>query len=369
MAKIESPRIVNERQDSITQKLISDYKNYEKFDWYNKETAALWKAHLKKMWEKLNKSRRTLIEDASLKENHPDKYKKFAMTYKKYESEINIYTKKLWNHEYMRHHEETLNKLWSIIDNYENEVIELIKDLVEDMWDSITINEERWRVETANATVKYVEIWNDGIYKLTKATNRPKIHQVLWGILSPWEIRKIDYSWCTNTSIKTRMINAISNSQYENAQQSSSCFLQYDNIKKTYVLSDWDGNILQQRALIWEWVKLTPPSKTNIEARAIRREGQQQQTDKINNINLSDREQAELLESMPEKMRNRLKKEDINEFFRVTEQSLNERIIEAKQEWYDLASDPISKYEWNWYLMKLNLINANAEISKPLIKK
>jgi hypothetical protein len=35
---------------------------------------------------------------------------------------------------------------------------------------------------------------------------------------------------------------------------------------------------------------------------------------------------------MPEKMRNRLKKEDINEFFRVTEQSLNERIIEAKQE-------------------------------------
>jgi hypothetical protein len=32
MAKIESPRIVNERQDSITQKLISDYKNYEKFD-------------------------------------------------------------------------------------------------------------------------------------------------------------------------------------------------------------------------------------------------------------------------------------------------------------------------------------------------
>ena len=372
MPEIQAPRIQNRRQDDITKELISDYKNFEKYDWYNKETAELWKTHLNKMRQRLNNSRAEIINYKDLSKNFPDKFKEFTASYNKYEKEIIDYTKKLGNSEYMRHHKETLNKLWSIIDNYENEVIELIKSLVDDIWDMEVITKEKWNVEAANTKVKYVEIWEDWIYTLTKATNRPKIHQVLSGILSPWEVRKIEYSWCTNNSIKTKMLNAISNSEYENTQQTTSCFLQYDSTKKTYVLSDWNWNILTQRALIREWVKLTPPSKIKKEARITKKEGEKARIEKINNINLSKQEQQDLIDSMQEKLRKSLKKEDRDAFFQITESSINEAIKQAKLEWYELQqNNPVWKRGWSKYYVTLNLINAwsKAEIERPFIEK
>lgn len=291
MPEINGTYIENKSQENINKELSKDYKNFEKIDWYNKEMAALWKKYLDKMWEKIKSAREKIIDNKSLKAKYPEKYNQFAQKFKKYQNEITDHTKSLNNKERRKRHEVHINKLWSIIDNYENEAIKLIQELVEDMWDSEIAQKEKWKVETANAKAKYVEIGEDWIYKLTKATNKPKIHQVLWNVLSPWEVRKIDYAQCTNNSIKTRMINAISSSEYGNTQQTTSCYLQYDSTKKTYVLSDWNWNILTQRALIREWIKLTPPSKIKKEARIAKKEGEKARIEKINNINLSKQEQ------------------------------------------------------------------------------
>ena len=372
MPEIQAPRIVNERQDDITQKLILDYKNFEKYKWYNKETEELWKKYLKNMRNKLNKSVENLNKEEILKKEFPDKLREFETKYTKYEKEIIDYTKKLGIRDYVLHHKETLNKLWSIIDNYENEVIQLIKDLVDDIWDHSLVNEEKWKVETANQKVKYVEIWEDWVYRLTKATNKPKIHQVLWGVLSPWEVRKIDYSWCTNSSIKSRMINAISSNTQEWAKQSSNtCYLNYDQQSKTYVLSDWQWNPISQRALIWEGVKLTPPSKIRWEAKIAKKQAEQAQIEKINNVNLTEQEQQDLIDSMQEKLRKSLKKEDRDKFFQITESSINEAIKQAKLEWYELQNPPVWKRGWKDYYLTLNLRNAGskAEIKRPFIEK
>ena len=371
MPEIKAQRIENKRQDDITKELVLDYKNFEKYDWYNRETAELWKKHLYNMRMKLNNSREKIINYNELIKKFPSKLNEFTNAYNKYEKQIDDYTKNLGNRDYIRRHKETLNKLWSIIDNYENEVIKLIEDLVEDIWDDKVINEEKWKVETANKKVKYVEIWEDWIYKLTKATNRPKIHQVLWDVLSPWEVRKIDYSQCTNSSIKTRMINAISSSYHENTGEAASCYLQYDQEQKTYVLSDWDWHVLAQRALIREWVKLTPPSKIRWEAKIAKKQAEQAQIEKINNVNLTKQEQQDLFDSMPEKLRKRLKEEDRDNFFQITESSINEAIKQAKLEWYELQSPPVWKRGWKDYYVTLNLRNAGskAEIKRPFIEK
>ena len=372
MPEIQAPRIVNERQDDITQKLILDYKNFEKYKWYNKETEELWKKYLKNMRNKLNKSVENLNKEEILKKEFPDKLREFETKYTKYEKEIIDYTKKLGIRDYVLHHKETLNKLWSIIDNYENEVIQLIKDLVDDIWDHSLVNEEKWKVETANQKVKYVEIWEDWVYRLTKATNKPKIHQVLWGVLSPWEVRKIDYSQCTNSSIKSRMINAISSNTQEWANQSSNtCYLNYDQQSKTYVLSDWQWNPISQRALIWEGVKLTPPSKIRWEAKIAKKQAEQAQIEKINNVKLTEQEQQDLIDSMQEKLRKSLKKEDRDKFFQITESSINEAIKQAKLEWYELQNPPVWKRGWKDYYLTLNLRNAGskAEIKRPFIEK
>jgi len=369
---MEKLSIENKSQAEITKNLKDSFKNYETHKRsYDEELHELWKAHLSLYKQKIDNAVKK-IEGIQ-----PIDRQKYSTEYNKLNNRLtearnNIYNKTikldLWFKAYTFHHDEHLNAIWAEIDNYENDAINTVNDLIDAINNEEQVQWEKNNVDNANKKRTYVEIDDNWIYKLTKYTNKPKIHEVLGTVIKPWELRKIDYSSCTNNSIKTKMTNAISNSIYKNTQKSSSCYLQYDNNKKTYVLSDWNGDPIPQRALIREWVQLTPPSKIKQEATITAKQNQQAQIDKINNIELSDKDQAELLASMPEKMRNRLKQKDVDEFFRITEESLNDTIKEAKQEWYELASKPISKYEWNWYLMKLNLINENAETSKPLIK-
>lgn len=164
----------------------------------------------------------------------------------------------------------------------------------------------------------------------------------------------------------------MSNSEqfWENAKQTTSCYLTYDEAKKTYILSDWDWKKLEQRALIWEWVKITPPSKIMLEAKATLKERQKAQIEEMEKKELTESDMEDLFSLMPEKMRDKLRATDYREFFRITEQSMNERIKEAKAEWYDLAADPVINPwdEWEWYILELNLINWSAETRKPLIR-
>lgn len=362
----------NRYQEKFYNELEKDYHNFEKSsENYGQELCNLWYNKLQKTVDRLMTTRRQLLNDEKLKSKHPTIYNQFQNKLAVANSEIEKHTKNLRHADYTFHHKEHLNSLAGIIDTYENKSIELIKELSSTLVDEKNVAEEKKNVEDANSKKEYVKIEENWIYTLTKNTNYPKIHEVLNTIIHKDEIWKIDYSGCTNTNIKNKMASAIStsNKYWPSAKWIYSCYLQYDEAKKTYVISDWDWNILPYRALIREWVQLTPPSKIKWEAKKVLAEAEKAKAEKAESTNLSQQEQSDLLNSMPLKLKEALPSNLLTEFFDKTENDIINRIKEAKSEHYELASKAVSKgwYTTNWDLLKIHLINWQAETSRSLI--
>ena len=274
---MENFDIKNKDQREITKELKNDFKNFEdRKKWYDEELHDLWIKHLENYRKKINAAITKIGNIPTIdKQKHSAKCTELTNRLNAAKEEINNKTLKLnlWWMAYKFHHDEHLNAIWSAIDRYEDDAIDTIKNLIEDINDDEQIQAEKGNVDNANKQRTYVEIDDNWIYRLTKHTNRPRIHEVLWGVINEWELWKIDYSSCTNQYIKNKMASAISSSEnYTNTWESYSCYLQYDKNQNTYVLSDWDGHVLQQRALIREWVQLTPPSKIKWEAKLAKRE-------------------------------------------------------------------------------------------------
>lgn len=82
---------------------------------------------------------------------------------------------------------------------------------------------------------------------LTEKVNPLKIHDVLKHVCKNKAVYKIDYSDCKNPKIKDKMTGMI---------WWNSCWISYNEASHTYLLSDKNWNVLSDRALIWEWVRL-----------------------------------------------------------------------------------------------------------------
>jgi hypothetical protein len=246
------------------------------------------------------------------------------------------------------YHKQQINDLAHQIDNAENEVIKILSQVEVkcDEQNRIDINncDPQWQQE-------YFTQKDDGILNLTSATNKPKIHDVLWSIMKEGEAWKIDYSSCKNPTIKTKMIAAI---------WWTSCYLikWIDSAKnQTFVLQS-NGKILDQRALIWEWVMLSPPS-------VIAREGET----KNEKTTTSYSTLASSLTKTQPKLYAEVNKLNAwsNSFFAFTENKIDEHISYARAHGRELHSEPVSK-SWMSYggNFELHLINGDTEQDRVL---
>jgi hypothetical protein len=137
-----------------------------------------------------------------------------------------------------------------------------------------------------------------GEVTLTAATNDPKIHEVL-GQLFPNKNKtyKIDYSGCTNPNIKNKMISQIGTNQ---------CWISYDSKAKTYLIKGPEGELLSNRALIWEGVKLIPEDVASVQETLASEKESRDKTNKLLNKEITSTEQAELQKQIPVGLRTKL---------------------------------------------------------------
>ena len=263
-----------------------------------------------------------------------------------------------WTYVKRSHKDRLLNLGWWI-DNYENEVVKIVNDLIDQK------NEMQWVIKKENETWKeYFNLIN-GVYVLTENTNLPKIHEVFGGLVKPWEKWMIDYSECKNPAIKNKMLSTMWGNR---------CYLHCDKQKGTYFVSSneieetEEGTrmrwISTQRALIREWVKIVPNSKITKDAKAEIEVAARKEA----NRNLTDGEKNSLMKIVPQKLSEQLPGYR-NEFFNNTEKDLKTKILKAKSAGYEYTW-PICSKKWytkNGSILEIHLIHWSTKVEWPLL--
>ena len=203
------------------------------------------------------------------------------------------------------------------------------------------------------------------ILTFSSEVNKPTINEVLWNVFkNNTDVYKIDYSWCTNQNIKNKMASL---SGWRNL-----FYISYDQEKKTYLLTDSSWNKLDQRALIREWVKLTPwwviayqakqESKKSIEEKNKKIDEQSNIANKTIDQLKVDPKRWAIINLIPPSLKSELEK-DISvykDFLSKTEKRLDEVIKDAKSKNRELHTEPISKVYGSW-LMEVHMISWTAE--------
>ena len=261
------------------------------------------------------------------------------------------------------------------IDGAENDILELLE-----LHRKSKQEQEKVEANVEASSRDFMTTNEDGSFTLTQETNVPKIHEVLWPLVKEWESWLIDYSWCTNASIKQRMTDGIG---------AASCYVTTGKGHEghdTYVLQNNDGKELPLRALIREWVKLTPPGvlavqwriqKKKIVSETIARE--KESTDALNDQKLSkikeDPKWSKVISRIPNGLKTALENaaaswepEVYKEFLELSESRLTEVILEAKQTRMSLAAEPINKSRFSYGgMMEVHFIDADRERTLPFL--
>lgn len=344
------------------QKKVEEW--YEKYnDWINwrkySQELRLWcKQVISQIKNKTAKWFDSIKNKEKLKSDYDKNFKIFSEKSDKIAKDIE-WCCNSWSY-VRRAHKDRLNKLAWWIDNYENTVVTIVNDLIKQD------KEMSWVTAKEKETWKNYFSVKNWVYTLTKDVNAPKIHEVFDGVIKPWEKWLIDYSGCTNSAIKNKMLNTM---------WSYSCYLHYDEKTKTYVVSSWEieeddnGNkrmgVSTQRALIREWVKITPNSKITKDAKATIEANARKEANK----EISNDEKSKLKQFVPTKLRNQLNDwKHRDEFFKNTEKDIKQRILEAKSAGYELAWEVCSKTSTkNWRILEIHFIQKNAEVDRPLL--
>ena len=344
--------IKNKNVENIKQDLNKEHANHTKGKWYAEEMSATGLAVADKIKQSLDSTKKNLDTIASTEQKDIYNKKRSAL-----QIDIEKYTKNLGTRDYIRRHSAIINDLAHKIDNTENAAINIIKQIqtkAETKQQLDTINKKEWGKN-------YFNEGKDGSITLTNAVNKPKIHEVLWDeLIKTWQTRKIDYSTCRNQSIKTRMEAAI---------WWSSCYLIKGKDKQwndTFVLQSRENGtmtILDQRALIREWVKLTPPwsytlDDTHKEKVSFKKANYEAL---FSDLETTQPKFAKKIDTL-ERWR--------NNFFELTEKKLNERVKYAKEHGRDLQTKPVSKHTfWIGTMMELHFINGSAKVDKVFMRK
>ena len=249
------------------------------------------------------------------------------------------------------------------IDNAENEVLKRLKRnrATQDSRQLVKKSGEQHK----NNPMFVMEWWSD--YKkqtwcliFTKASNPVRIDQALrWLFDNPDKVYEIDYSGCTNQNIKNRMMWLC---------WTKTCYLRYDKAQRTYTIRDSEWNWISNRAYIWEWVKLIPAWirqwQSYVEEKKWKWKLWEEtvyNSDKLSKLTL------EMFKDMPT-MKAAIKKWDMTtkqavQLCQKTEIRLNNLLKKARELWYELEPECVTK-KWfgNWH-MELHLNNGSSSVS------
>ena len=187
-------------------------------------------------------------------------------------------------------------------------------------------------------------------YTFTDRSNKLKIHKVLGQFFTnDKNIYTIDYSKCTNLKIKSRMQQVLGGT--------SSCLIKYDKKTWTYNLIS-NGAIVDERALIWEWVSLRTAASIAVSAKATERANNEKATDYSNQNFINSPKYQECLQNLPASLKNKLSSQQLATLISKTESRLDTIIKEQKKLWWELEQDePISRIHFGSWLMEGHFIN------------
>lgn len=274
----------NKTFNTIKQDIKQEFKNIEKKAkwWYrdDQEIYKAWENMIDKyisqlsnagwMWisnEKrwVNNGKAELIKSENLYKDEALQYFKQAKAnFSKRRNEVVKEKSYLWTWIYITSHAENEKQIKEVsesIDAAEEEALKKIRMVCnpKQEWTnavehSSVARDKQWNVRVNNwEVVRQKPMYTqseDWTLTFTDRSNPVKIHDALWDLFKDKDkIYKIDYSKCTNTNIKTKMNNLIG---------WLSCWIRYSKDLQTYVLTDKQWNIINNRALIWEWVTLKP---------------------------------------------------------------------------------------------------------------
>ena len=267
-------------------------------------------------------------------------------------------------------HIKHIHNLANMIDNTEDSILEEVQKQQKKEWYQDDVDQTMSELETRK---KYFTKNKDtGVLTLTQATNKPRIDEVFGDLIQEWEIGKIDYSKLPISSNIRKIM--------ESAIWWPICFVKKwkdSQWNATYIVLDQHGNTCDQRALIREWVKFTPPS-------VLRQQWYTQEQELIAEQQKMKEDQRTWRESLREDMKSiQALKEDhtwkyivetipewlawaleaagfevYKEFLTLSEKKLNQHIDRAKELDRDLDGEPITTNRlWSGKMMEIHFIN------------
>ncbi len=290
---------------------------------------------------------------------------------------LKVMTASLGTYEWTFKHSQVIDDLAWAIDVWENEMIRAIGDIEETQRVQDKVDQVHSEVEYIQEKKEknYMNQNADWSYTLTKETNRPKIHEVLGKMIQPWQYWEVDYAGVQehNPSLYKRMVAAI---------WSEKCMITYGEDakgnKNTFVLINAQTQEkLSQRALIREWLKLTPWAVMQWNARKALSKGEREE-----NLNDEKKMSAEIIKdnSLREEEINLAKDKNIwwelyaklleasksdesiyNDFFVKTSQRLDDIVQSYLPLGYELQVEPVSKDGNYSALMEVHLIRDGSE--------
>lgn len=243
-------------------------------------------------------------------------------------------------------------KLAAEISGTEKEfLVQLNRELAEDSETQET--EKQISEATDNTNKKYYTQEKDWFLKLTSATNKPRIDQVLNKLLDSNPYREIDYSECTNPKIKEKMSWLWTHWKclITCPKDASWNYILDSQWHRTYLMCDEQWNPIKERALIWEGVRIKP-STVYVQQARVELQQQVEAKNKQRLINMIDKQLLTPLQTWWL----------LDKFLQTTEETLNKKVKQLKFLHAELEEDPIGednrssngdfmsiKYDFEWW--------------------
>lgn len=256
-----------------------------------------------------------------------------------------------------------IEKVSTMIDKVEDDALMLLEQAKQE-------KELHQKVGAESQGKSYIKLGKDGTMNLTKSVNKPRIDQVLGGVMKEWQAWLIDYTKCTNPRIQKKMKDIIG---------WSACYLVQWKDKQwntTYTLQQKDGSTrkkINQRALIREGVSLRSPQVIQRMGKKKQEELLAQKIEKIKTDTLEVTKGLKMLKSwswLHTALTNSPNTSTREEFFKTTDARLSELVIMAKKNGRELAVDSVSKLRGApWAKMELHFITGTEENNINFLRK
>lgn len=266
-----------------------------------------------------------------------------------------------------------INEVASAINTAEEDALKKIKLVCNPKQENVNAEEQssvvrdkQWNVRVNNWEIVRQEPMfhtdkKTGVMTFTYMCNKLSIDQALHGLFTNDDIDyEIDYTYCTNQKVKEKMM--------EFTWWEAKCLIKKDKEKWTYLIRNKEGQTTENRALIWEWVRLKRDELKQWEAR----EQKKAQNAKLWHIDAKiddptrpedDPKLQKFVEKIPEALRDKLRNlwnTEYRRFIIEHENRLNVILKKWKAENYEIETEPVS--EELFWLLEVHFVSGYAEM-------